>query len=208
MMRKAAIFLLAIFFPAIAWTTSIYDAVDPLPFDSAGYFAAEATLDKILRENEIKTVIEIGSWAGKSTRFLANRVGEEGVVYAIDHWMGTPEHIGENHDPRLPYIYHLFLSNIKQFGLTDRIVPLRMTSEEAHKALENVKADLIFLDGPRDANGVYQSVINWHNHLSETGILCGTEWREKTVRQGVQKAATELGLQIESDRKGLAWVLY
>ena len=186
---------------------NIYDSIDILEFDPAGYFATEGPLDQILRHKEVKTVIELGSWAGASTRFFGYRVGKEGTVYAIDHWLGTPNHRGEMTDERLSYIYQLFLSNIQQAGLEERVIPLRMTTDEALKALRHVTADLIYVDAARDSARVYKDIMNWYPHLNEGGVICGTELREPSVREGVQKAAAELGMTIETNRKGFFWIL-
>lgn len=207
-MNRALTFLLTLISPLSLISSTIYEEITPIPFDGIGYFAAEKMLDNIFKKQNIKTVIEIGSWAGASTRFLANRVGEGGKVYAIDHWLGTPEHPGEMKDRRLSNIYHLFLSNIRKAGLEDRIVPLRMSSNEGLKALEHVNADLIFIDGPRNQKEVYEAVVKWHSHLKETGIICGTEWREKSIREGVMQASQELDLSIQHDKKGATWLLY
>lgn len=207
-MKRSKFLVWATLCPFFLTAGSIYDEIHPLPFDGVGYFAAENMLDQLLRERKIKTVIEVGSWAGASTRFLANRVGPEGKVYAVDHWQGTPGHPGEMNDHRLSYIYQLFLSNIRHFDLGDRVVPIRMSSNEALKALMHVEADLIFIDGPRDAQEVYEAIRGWFPHLNQLGLICGTEWREKGVREGVMRAADEIGLQVETDKKGLTWVLY
>ena len=135
------------------------------------------------------------------------RVGDGGKVYAVDTWLGTPGHRGEINDPRLSYIYQLFLSNIHYMGLDDRVIPLRMSTVEALKALNHVTADLIYLDAGRECERVYQDIINWSEHLRCDGIICGAEFREPGVRDGVLKAARELGKEVESDYKGFFWRL-
>ena len=185
----------------------IYDAIDQLPFDATGYFATEGQLDKIFNEQPIKTVIELGCWAGRSTRFFGFRVEEGGKVYAVDHWLGTPGHPGEIHDPRMSHIYQLFLSNIHYMGLDDLVIPLRMNTEEALKALKHVTADLIYMDAAKDAQRVYTDILHWSPYLREGGVFCGAEFREPGVREGVLRAAQELGLEVESDRKGFFWRL-
>jgi hypothetical protein len=187
---------------------NLYESVETLNFDPGGYFATENSLDRLFKEQQIKTVIELGSWAGASTRFLARRVGQGGTVYAIDHWLGSKNHPGEMSDPRLKHIYHLFLSNIKDSGVADRVIPMRMSSEEAARALRpDIKADLVYVDTARDTEQVYGDIMNWYPFLKENGIMCGTEWREPAVRTAVQRAAEELGKSIESDRKGFFWAL-
>ena len=187
---------------------TLYDSVETLPFDPTGYYATEQSLDKIFRAQEIKTVIELGSWAGSSTRFFARRVGENGIVYAVDHWFGSPNHRGEMTDPRLDYIYQLFLSNIRHAGIEERVVPMRMSTDEAIKSIrKDVRADLIYIDTARDTARVYTDIVNWYPLLNKEGVLCGTEWREPAVQSAVQRAAQELGKMIETDRKGYFWAL-
>lgn len=185
---------------------SIYEAVEELHFDPIGYFATEKPLDHIFQNHEITTVIELGSWAGASTRFIGYRVGEGGKVYAIDHWKGNEHFPAESNDPRLDHIFHLFLSNIRIAGLSDRIIPIRMSTDEAAKAL-SVTADMIYIDASREASQVYRDVIQWYPHLNEGGIMCGAEYREPGIKHGVQRAAHDLGLMVESDRKGRFWQL-
>ncbi|MDN3505600.1 MAG: class I SAM-dependent methyltransferase [Simkaniaceae bacterium] len=207
-MKTMRILLTAVLCSTALCAQNIYESVETIAFDPGGYFATEQSLDKLFNDQEIKTVIELGSWAGASTRFLARRVGEGGLVYAIDHWQGSQNHRGEMTDPRLQHIYHLFLSNIKDAGVADRVIPLRMSSEEAARALRpDIRADLIYVDTARDTDQVYGDIMNWHPFLNEKGVLCGTEWREPAVRTAVQRAASELGKTIESDRKGFFWAL-
>lgn len=202
-----------ILLPFLIITTALFsnplsDSVEPLNFDPTGYFASGKSLDRIFRENEIKTVIELGSWAGASTRFFAHRVGEGGTVYAIDHWKGSIENRAEMCDPRLDHIFHLFLSNLKQAGVEHRVVPLRMTTDEAATAIRrDVQADLVFVDTAREEDRVYNDILNWYPFLHEEGIICGAEWREPAVRRAVKHAAHDLGKKVESDRKGFFWIL-
>ena len=98
-------------------------------------------------------------------------------------------------DPRLPQLFHIFLSNVKQAGLAKKIVPIRMGSEEAAAAL-NVQADLIYLDAAHDTESVYKDILLWLPHVKEGGILCGDDWYWDSVKLAVQLAADELNFDI------------
>lgn len=190
---------------AKAETTGLYSAIDPLPFDAHGWFVNEFALDRIFREKQIKTVIELGSWVGASTRFLALRVGQNGKVYAVDTWKGTPSNAAQIKDPRLPNLFRLFLSNVIHMGLTNTIVPVPMTTDEAAKFL-NVKADLIYFDA--DPEQVEKDILNWFPHLNEGGIFCGTNWNDPQVQAGAERATMELGRQIDVDSRGIFWRIH
>lgn len=172
-----------------------YRSIKDLPFDDSGWFSNARTLGDCLKVKQPKIVIEIGSWLGLSARFIAQNISEDGKVYAVDTWKGSPEH---RSDPRLPHLYQIFLSNIKQAGLTDKIIPIRMASLEAAEAL-NVVADLIYIDAGHDEESVYKDIIAWYPHLAAKGILCGDDWSWPSVSAGVKRAAKELNLKITAE---------
>lgn len=182
-----------------------YASVQDLPFDGQGWFVNERQMDECIKICSPKTVIEVGSWLGTSTRFIATRLPKGSKLYAVDTWLGSPAEDVHMKDPRLPYLYQLFLSNVKHAGLTDLIIPIRMESVEASKALK-VQADLIYIDAAHDADSVYRDIMAWYPHIKKEGIFCGDDWGWESVRQGVTRAANELGLSI--DGNGNFWRFY
>lgn len=189
------------FFLSIAQVTfasSIYDYIKPIPFDNHGWFQNKPQLERIFEENEIESVIELGSWAGTSTRYFGEKLRGKGVVLAVDTWLGSQNEEAHLKDPRIAYLYQLFLSNVKHAGLEEVIIPFKMTTDEAAVAIE-FKADLIYVDGDHSTRQVVRDIINWNSHLSSRGILCGDDWQWGTVRKGVEQAAKQLGRQIEAE---------
>ncbi|MCH9627870.1 MAG: tRNA 5-hydroxyuridine methyltransferase [Chlamydiales bacterium] len=172
-----------------------YCSINNLPFDGQGWFANGVQLEKIIDEIQPKTVIEVGAWIGQSTRFMAQRLPRESKLYAVDTWLGSPEEEVHMNDPRLPHLYQLFLSNVKHAGLTDVIIPIRMNSLEAAKAL-NIQADVIYIDASHDPESVYRDIMAWYPHLKPGGVFCGDDWGWGNLREGVIRAANELNLTI------------
>jgi hypothetical protein len=172
-----------------------YCSIKDLPFDSHGWFGNAEQLSECFQEKSIETVIEIGSWLGCSTRFLATSVRPGGKVFAVDTWLGSPTEDVHMTDPRLPYLYQLFLSNIKHAQLTDKVVPIRMASIEAARAL-NVKADLIYIDGAHDTASVCQDILFWYPHLKQDGIMCGDDWLWPSVQAAVVETSKKLNKSI------------
>lgn len=83
-------------------------------------------LEYLIKEHEVKTVIEVGCWLGASTRAIAQFLSEDGKVYAVDHWKGSEEHQTQHilrHKDRLLILYEQFLSNVIHEGLTHKIIP-------------------------------------------------------------------------------------
>ncbi len=172
-----------------------YRCIKNLPFDEHGWFfngKSEILMENCLKIKPAKIVIEVGSWLGLSTRFIARIIPEDGVVYAIDTWLGSKE---LQNDSRLPNLYQTFLSNVKHAELTQKIVPIRMTSLEAAHAL-NVEGDLIYIDASHEEEDVYNDIIAWYPHLAEEGIMCGDDWNAKSVQNGVTQASITLNLRI------------
>lgn len=175
-----------------------YASINDLPFDDHGWFGNARQLQPILESHHPKIVVEIGSWLGCSTRFLASNIDDGALVYAIDTWKGSPQEEVHMQDPRLPYLYQLFLSNVKHAGLTHKIIPIRMESLEAARAL-NLEADLIYLDAAHDTASVRNDILHWYPHLSETGVLCGDDWYWDSVRVAVIECANILNMKVYND---------
>jgi len=174
-----------------------YKSLNVLPFDGQGWFGNARQLTEILDSNNISTVIEVGSWLGSSTRFLASSIDPKGKVYAVDTWKGSTTEAIHMQDPRLPYLYQIFLSNVIHASMTNQIVPIRMESLEAANAL-SVKADLIYIDASHETLAVYQDILAWMPHLNKDGVICGDDWQWATVQKGVTRAAKKLNLQVTS----------
>ena len=44
---------------------------------------------------------------------------------------------------------------------------------------------------------IYNDILSWYPHLSDTGVMCGNNWRDTSVQQGVIKAASSLDLNLQ-----------
>ena len=182
-----------------------YQSLELLPFDPHGWFENQKPMEQAINNNYVKVVIEVGSWLGKSTRYIASLLPLEGKVYAVDHWKGSAENqSGETGWHRaLPYLYQQFLSNIIHAGLANKIIPIKMASVEAANVLchppYNVTADLIYIDASHDTDSVYADLCAWYPYVQGHGILCGDDWESSpNVRTAVTRFAIERGLKIET----------
>ena len=172
-----------------------------LPYDGHGWYVNAGPMEKILRESDIKVVIELGSWLGASTRHIASNLQEGGIVFAVDHWLGSAEH-QEAQRHMLPDLYNQFLSNVIHAHLTDRIVPLRMTTLQAVDEFKRrqVVPDLIYVDASHDEASVYADLVAYYPLVRGHGILCGDDWGwggDLPVRKAVERFARENQLTIQ-----------
>jgi predicted O-methyltransferase YrrM len=111
------------------------------------------------------TIVEIGSWKGKSTTWLAQGLIDgriDGRIVAIDHGAGDPE-------AGLEYTKDIFLKNIQEAGVASVIDPIFKKSEDAVSGWQK-PIDLLFIDGAHDYQNVKKDFL-WEEHLSDGGYL-------------------------------------
>lgn len=183
-----------------------YDTAEILPFFQHGWYRNAAPIESLIKQHNIKTIIEVGSWLGTSTRHMASCLPDEGIVYAVDHWIGSSENQpGQKHwIPELEHLYEYFLSNAIHANLAHKIVPVRMGSLEAAEQLQ-VQADLIYIDASHDAESVYKDLVAWYPHVKKDGVFCGDDWDFPSVKQGVISFATKNRLRISG--LGTFWMV-
>lgn len=172
------------------------EVAEVLPYDGGGWYNNRSQMKRLFQEHEINTVIEVGSWLGKSTRHIARSIPKNGKVYAVDHWLGSLEHQGGEN---LRKLYQQFLSNIIHKKLTHKIIPIRMASVDAEKALSDIFPDLIYIDASHEMEDVYRDLAIWYPHVKGHGILCGDDWPWPGVQKAVKKFAEENGLLVKSE---------
>ncbi len=181
-----------------------YRSVKLRSFDSGGWYVNRAQMQNLFQNHQINTVIEVGCWLGLSTRHIASLLPPGGKLYAIDHWQGSDEH---QHLQHLSTLYDQFLSNVIHARLTDKIVPIRMSSIEASYliGMMGVMPDLIYIDASHDTESVLADLNAWYPFIKGHGILCGDDWDWPTVRTAVEIFAAEQQLMIETS--GRFWRL-
>jgi hypothetical protein len=106
-----------------------YASLKIMPEYPFGYYINGSQIERIFKANDIKVVVEVGSWiGGGSTRHFAELVkGKNGRVYAVDTWLGNvTQQTGNIHyQPILDRVYQQFLSNMIHWNLTDIVIPVQ-----------------------------------------------------------------------------------
>jgi len=140
-------------------------------------------------------IVEIGSWKGKSTIWMArgSQAGQRVKIYAIDPHEGTPGHRRQGELSTLDE----FKKNISQAGLADLVVPLTTTSKTAALGFAN-PVEMIFIDGDHDYESVKLDFELWFPKVIVDGLMAfhdTTRWAgpKRLVAERVYKSRNFCG---------------
>lgn len=116
-------------------------------------------------------IVEVGSWKGKSTIWLAHGVrdGKGDVVYAVDPHTGAPEH-HEIFKAKKIWTFEEFKKNIKTAGVEKFVHPIVDRSENAAKNWKKPVA-FLWIDGAHAYEAAKLDFDSWFPHLMEGGII-------------------------------------
>src|SRR5262249_34762617 len=141
------------------------------------------------------TVVEIGSYMGRSTCWLASgslRAGREKVV-AVDHFKGSPEHQagGRNEScvvvPEGSTFAH-FQQNLQRLSLLHHVVPRVGSSEDAARTW-NQPVRLLFIDADHSYEESRKDFLLWAPFIVPAGLVC---FHDIEVWPGVTRFYKEL----------------
>lgn len=113
-------------------------------------------------------IVEIGSWMGRSTIWLASGARAAGCdpIYAVDPHVGAAEHRNQLDGGSS---LQALLENVRHAGLEHHVEPVVSTSVEAGRAFSD-PVELVFIDG---------------NHEYEAALTDFQTWFPKVIRGGV-----------------------
>jgi predicted O-methyltransferase YrrM len=139
-------------------------------------YRAGSELYRLARyEAPTATVVEIGSWKGRSTAWLASGLKDrgEGCVYAIDTWLGSKElehqKLLMNYAPG--QLRDEFLENMRRLDLSSYVQAVEDTSVSAARKLGlSSPIGLLFIDGAHDYESVRADFESWSPLLAPGGF--------------------------------------
>lgn len=148
-------------------------------YDDPG--AKRTVFDKLLTDAKPNVVIEVGSFVGESTIYMAKilkRVNPGSVIISvdtwlggIDHWMKVPEKLkfwfGR------PSLYYQFIGNVMANQCQDVILPLALDSLNAARLLANlqISADFIYIDASHEQGDVLRDYEAYWPLLNRYGTF-------------------------------------
>ena len=184
---------------------NIWDNFIPTPGDDGvqGWNGLHDVFKKVFSYDAENIIIDVGVWKGQSTISLAQNLkdrGLNGVVIAVDTFLGSPEHWNREHNffqriHGMPDLYQTFMSNVFRAGLTDYIVPLAQTSTTAAAVLKSrgIRAGIVHIDAAHEYREVLNDMNDYWPIVEQDGFLIGDDYDPSWP--GVVKAADEFALR-------------
>jgi predicted O-methyltransferase YrrM len=168
--------------------------------DLQGWGERHPYLTDSVSEIRPRVIVEVGVWKGASVAAMAGKLRElqtEGVVVAVDTWLGSSEHWIADHwfrqlsnEQGRPALQKKFMANIAAKGLQDYVVPLPLDSINASHVLRqhNISIDLLHLDGGHDYQSVMADLQAWWPLVRPGGILIGDDYNTNGTWPEVREA--------------------
>ena len=137
-----------------------------------------------LKDKPIK-YLEIGAFHGANVISVANLFGQhkDSKLYCIDPWTNYDDYLEYKEDNTQQNNYNLFMNNIKNYNLTDKIVVLRGFSNKELPKLEDNSFDMIYIDGNHEPEYVLEDAVLSFRKLKVGGYLIfdDYEWYNSAV---------------------------
>ena len=125
-------------------------------------------------------ILEIGSYCGKSTIYLAAAAKEYNCsVYSVDHHTGSEENqVGwEYHDIELfdeetgkINSFPEFMRNLRKANLLDTVIPIVSDSSLVSRDWK-IPLSMVFIDGGHTMEAAFNDFNNWKDKIIKGGIL-------------------------------------
>ena len=133
-------------------------------------------------------ILEIGSFMGRSTSYLATNIvnsGKKVHLYALDTFEGSSEHAGLNIGTTF---YETFLENLKAFIDGGVVTPIKARSDDVNtlKRWEDKHFQGIIVDGAHEYEAVKEDILNWWPKIKDGGSMIGDDMSLASVQQAVQ----------------------
>lgn len=158
-------------------------------FKIPGWFNMHEAYDQLLDNcQDGDEILEIGSFMGRSTAYLATNIinsGKKVHLYALDTFQGSSEHSGLDIDGGF---YETFKENCKAFLLGGIVTPIKSRSDDVN-TLARFKDNHfqgIIIDGAHEYEAVMEDILNWWPKLKDGGSMIGDDMSLSSVQQAVQ----------------------
>lgn len=143
-----------------------------------------------------QAIVELGSYHGKSTAYLAAGVRDGGghkPFFAVDAWNPRVRAWSRHHNaPKL----NEFRKAIGSVGLTKYVTPIRGLTTKVAERYQNIPIGLLYIDANHAKKAVLADFRAWEKHLACDAVIIFDDYGT-THNPEVLQAVTELHQNVE-----------
>ena len=155
------------------------------------------------------TFVEVGSWKGRSTSFIAPVCKANGTrLVCVDHWRGSSDDLGPKYAAILAVedVEQTFRANMQ--ALHVEVEVLAETSRDAAARFATGSVDRVFLDGSHDGPSVAEDLLLWSDRLAPGGVLAGHDYDVKhpALVASVDTFAKNAWLAVRRGPRSIYWL--
>jgi len=180
-----------------------------------GFFAeADVQFYKWVIDNvtSLAHFVEVGSWKGKSSSFMAVEIinsGKNIQFDCVDTWLGAPEHregstiaggVFVDADVVKGQLFEVFTANMKP--LEGHYKAVRMESVAAAAIYEDNSLDFVFIDADHTYESITSDIKSWLPKVKVGGIISGHDYNHPPVNQAVHELLDKFGV---NNTEGAPW---
>lgn len=142
------------------------------------------------------SIVELGSYTGKSTSFLAAGAQPGVPLYAVDLW-DDARNIHGRHGYNRPEVRERFEAQLIAAGLHDRVIAVQADTTEAAGDYAGPPVGLLYVDADHTDEGVTGDILAWRQHLAPRATVAFDDYG--TPRNPGVKVA------VDAFAAGLSW---
>lgn len=140
-----------------------YNKAPHIPLDVQGWRTSHPIL--VEAAGKSKLMAEVGVWKGAGCIDMAD-ANPSAEILAIDHFRGSSEHWLKGkwqNEVKNIDLYDLFLSNMRNAGISAQVTPLPLDSINAAHfcADKGLHFDLVHIDAGHEYYSVYVDLLHW-----------------------------------------------
>lgn len=166
--------------------------------------AALYILSRLMHTN--RTIVEIGSWKGKSTYCLAKDLGSNCHIHAIDPFDASGEPgSNELYKERMgqTLLVDQFIGNMRRFSVLEKII---LKKGYSHQFVGQFRAiDLLFIDGDHSIRGCDSDFLNYSPLVSSGGYIALHDFDPSRKELGSTWVVTN---RVMPSKKYLFWGIF
>jgi len=136
--------------------------------------------DAVSKAKNGDTFVEVGTWMGKSTCYLAQKLKDKGVnitFYACDLFLTPDLSTGSWSDGLItltePNFKNLFVDNLRKQGVDDFVSVVEAHALDFVKQFDADRVDFLFLDNDHRPEHVIQELFLWYPRMKKGSIMAG-----------------------------------